>query len=315
MAKKDSVLTPEERLERAERKKEKRKIFGETFLKAAALFLAVVFVYSVTYVAFGQGRTIYQAVNVDAGQITVGGGSSSGSGSSGSGALSSDDAAAPASNEAEDAVKAINEATKAASTAGYDWSRKASMNNLSVGGATFTNILNGIIQGVDSNANLESVVGGFIGTGDKQATVKKGGNPAEDIGYHGESYKLKATSLKASDLKNLKVDGDTYTFSLENVNTPKKDGSCALSRLTDDIVVQEEVTQEIQAQVGNAVSVTSLDGDYTDIQVKMVITDGKLVSFTYSYKAKVNDLALKAGVTIHGTGNMETTATYSNFVY
>ena len=48
MAKKDSMLTPEERLARAERKKEKRKIFGETFLKAAALFLAVVFVYSVT---------------------------------------------------------------------------------------------------------------------------------------------------------------------------------------------------------------------------------------------------------------------------
>lgn len=245
---------------------------------------------------------------------TVSGGSQSFDGA-GDSASAGNDAAAPASNEAEDAVKAINEATKAASTAGYDWTRKASMNNLSVGGATFTNILNGIIQGVDSNANLESVVGGFIGTGDKQATVKKGGNPAEDIGYHGESYKLKATSLNASDLKNLKVDGDTYTFSLENVNTPKKDGSCALSRLTDDIVVQEEVTQEIQAQVGNAVSVTGLDGDYTDIQVKMVITDGKLVSFTYSYKAKVNDLALKAGVTIHGTGDMETTATYSNFVY
>lgn len=245
---------------------------------------------------------------------TVSGGSQSFDGA-GDSASAGNDAAAPASNEAEDAVKAINEATKAASTAGYDWTRKASMNNLSVGGATFTNILNGIIQGVDSNANLESVVGGFIGTGDKQATVKKGGNPAEDIGYHGESYKLKATSLNASDLKNLKVDGDTYTFGLENVNTPKKDGSCALSRLTDDIVVQEEVTQEIQAQVGNAVSVTGLDGDYTDIQVKMVITDGKLVSFTYSYKAKVNDLALKAGVTIHGTGDMETTATYSNFVY
>nr|CRY96245.1 hypothetical protein [uncultured prokaryote] len=234
------------------------------------------------------------------------------------GADSSDgsgDAAGPASNEAQEAADKINAATAEAAKAGYDWERSAKMMNLSVGGSTFTNILNGIIQGIDPNANLESVVGGFIGTGDKKATVKKGGNPAEDIGYHGESYKLKATSLKAGDLKDLKIEGDTYTFSLPNVNTPKKDGSCALSRLTDDIVVKEEVTTEIQAAAGDKVSVTGLDGDYTDINVTMVITDGKLVSFTYSYKAKVNDLALKAGVTIHGTGDMETTATYSNFVY
>lgn len=317
MAKKDSMLTPEERLARAERKKEKRKIFGETFLKAAALFLAVVFVYSVTYVAFGKGSTVYQGVQVDAGSLVVGGGSSSGGAASG-GASSSDGAAAPASNEAEEAAKAINAATATAATAGYDWERNAKMTSLDVGGDTFTNILNGIIQGVEPSANLQSVVGGFLGAGGEQpkkATVKKGGNPAEDIGYHGESYKLKATSLKASDLKDLSVNGDTYTFTLPDANTPKKDGSSALSRLTDDIVIQEEVTSEIQAQVGNAVSVTGLECVYKNIKVEVVITDGKLVKLTYSYDAEVPDLAVKAGVTIHGKGSMSATATYSNFVY
>ena len=317
MAKKDSMLTPEERLARAERKKEKRKIFGETFLKAAALFLAVVFVYSVTYVAFGKGSTVYQGVQVDAGSLVVGGGSSSGGAASG-GASSSDGAAAPASNEAEEAAKAINAATATAATAGYDWERNAKMTSLDVGGDTFTNILNGIIQGVEPSANLQSVVGGFLGAGGEQpkkATVKKGGNPAEDIGYHGESYKLKATSLKASDLKDLSVNGDTYTFTLPDANTPKKDGSSALSRLTDDIVIKEEVTSEIQAQVGNAVSVTGLECVYKNIKVEVVITDGKLVKLTYSYDAEVPDLAVKAGVTIHGKGSMSATATYSNFVY
>ena len=137
MAKKDSMLTPEERLARAERKKEKRKIFGETFLKAAALFLAVVFVYSVTYVAFGKGSTVYQGVQVDAGSLVVGGGSSSGGAASG-GASSSDGAAAPASNEAEEAAKAINAATATAATAGYEWERNAKMTSLDVGGDTFT---------------------------------------------------------------------------------------------------------------------------------------------------------------------------------
>lgn len=317
MAKKDSMLTPEERLARAERKKEKRKIFGETFLKAAALFLAVVFVYSVTYVAFGKGSTVYQGVQVDAGSLVVGGGSSSGGAASG-GASSSDGAAAPASNEAEEAAKAINAATATAATAGYDWERNAKMTSLDVGGDTFTNILNGIIQGVEPSANLQSVVGGFLGAGGEQpkkATVKKGGNPAEDIGYHGESYKLKATSLKASDLKDLSVNGDTYTFTLPDANTPKKDGSSALSRLTDDIVIKEEVTSEIQAQVGNAVSVTGLECVYKNIKVEVVITDGKLVKLTYSYDAEVPDLAVKAGVTIHGKGSMSATASYTNFVY
>lgn len=314
MAKKEKIeLTPEERLGLEEAKKAKRKIFGETFLKACALFLAVVFVYSVTYVAIGGGRTVYQTTPITSdmlgGAVSVGGGS-------GGGAQSSDnDANAPASNEAEEAAKAINEATKEAEKAGYTWKRSASMTNLNVGGATFTNILNGIIQIVDPKANVESVVGGFIGTGDKEKTIPKGADAAEEIGYHGGSYKLKATSLTAADLKGLKVEGDTYTFTLENVQTPKKDGSNALSRLTDDIVVQDEVSAEIQQQVGDKVSVTSLDGVYKNIQVKVVITDGKLVELTYSYAAEVTDLALRAGVTIHGTGNLTTTATYSDFVY
>ena len=313
MAKKDSMLTPEERLARAERKKEKRKIFGETFLKAAALFLAVVFVYSVTYVAFGKGRTVYQGVQVDAGTITVGG--NSGGSTSTGGSASTDGAAAPASNEAEEAAKAINAATAAAAAAGYDWARTSKYTKpVDVGSAT--DILNKVIQGVDSNANIDSVVGGFIGIGEKKATVKKGGNAAEDIGYHGESYKLKATSLKASDLKDLSVSEGTYTFKLADENTPKKDGSSALNRLTDDIVIQEEVSSEIKAQVGSAVTVTSLTGTYSNINVKVVIKDGKLVEMTYAYDADVSELGLKvAVVSVKGTGAMHTEASYSNFVY
>ena len=314
MAKKDSMLTPEERLARAERKKEKRKIFGETFLKAAALFLAVVFVYSVTYVAFGKGSTVYQGVQVDAGSLVVGGGSSSGGAASG-GASSSDGAAAPASNEAEEAAKAINAATAAAATAGYDWKRTSEYTKpVDVGSAT--DVLNKVIQGVDSNANVDSVVGGFIGIGKKEATIEKGKDAAECIGYHGSSYKLKATSLKASDLKDLTVSDGTYTFKLADVNTPKKDGSNALNRLTDDIVIQEEVSQEIKDQVGSAVTVTSLVGTYSNINVKVVIADGKLTEMTYSYDADVSELGLKvAVVSVKGTGAMHTEASYTNFVY
>ncbi|MGN0571183.1 MAG: hypothetical protein ACI4K9_03260 [Candidatus Fimenecus sp.] len=235
-------------------------------------------------------------------------------GASGS-ADSSADTAAPASDEAEEAAKAINAATAAAAVAGYDWTRTSEYTKpVDVGSAT--DVLNKVIQGVDENANVDSVVGGFIGIGTKEAKIEKGKDAAECIGYHGESYKLKATSLKASDLKDLTVSDGTYTFKLADANTPKKDGSTALNRLTDDIVIQEEVSQEIQDQVGSAVTVTSLVGVYSNINVKVVITDGKLTEMTYSYDADVTELGLKvAVVSVKGTGAMHTEATYSNFVY
>ncbi|MGN0562352.1 MAG: hypothetical protein ACI4K6_06055 [Candidatus Fimenecus sp.] len=234
---------------------------------------------------------------------------------SASGSASSDDAAAPASNEAEEAAKAINAATAAAATAGYDWKRTSEYTKpVDVGSAT--DVLNKVIQGVDPNANVDSVVGGFIGIGKKEAKIEKGKDAAECIGYHGESYKLKATSLKASDLKDLTVSDGTYTFKLADVNTPKKDGSNSLNRLTDDIVIQEEVSQEIKDQVGSAVTVTSLVGVYSNINVKVVIADGKLTEMTYSYDADVSELGLKvAVVSVKGTGAMHTEASYTNFVY
>ena len=225
------------------------------------------------------------------------------------------DPTAPASNEAEEAAKAINAATAAAATAGYDWKRTSEYTKpVDVGSAT--DVLNKVIQGVDPNANVDSVVGGFIGIGKKEATIEKGKDAAECIGYHGSSYKLKATSLKASDLKDLTVSDGTYTFKLADVNTPKKDGSNALNRLTDDIVIQEEVSQEIKDQVGGAVTVTSLVGTYSNINVKVVIADGKLTEMTYSYDADVSELGLKvAVVSVKGTGAMHTEASYTNFVY
>lgn len=311
MAKKEKIeLTPEERQARETRKKEKRKLFGDTFVRACVFFLAVAFVYSVTYVAFGQGTTIYQSVQAS-------GTASGGSAGTSTGGSTSTDTAAPVSNEAEEAAKAINEATAAAAAAGYTWNRTSEFTkDIDVGGSTATNAINTVIQAVDSNANINSVVGGFIGIGTKDATIAKGADAATEIGYHGDSYKLKATTLEAADLQGLTKNGDTYTFTLANADTPKKDGATALNRLTDDIVTQEEVSAEIQEQVGSSIKVSSLVGTYSNIKVEVTITDGKLQKLTYSYDAEVTELGLKVAIlTVKGTGAMHTEATYSDFVY
>lgn len=323
MAKNKPVLTPEELEAKNARKEEKRKIFGETFFKSLAVLMSIVLVYSIVYIAFGQGTTIEQKVvkqgTSNAGNIGAAQGGSSAGGNTAGGTTSntgtSSDAPASDASEAKTVADALNSATKKVvdSKAGYDWARKCEYTTpIDVGNATGT--LNKVIHMVDENADLNSVVGGFLGVGDKNLTIKKGEDAAAAIDYHGKNYALKATSLKPEDLKGLKVDGDSFEFTLDNVTTPAKDGSNSLSRFTNDIITKDEVEAEIKAQV-SVVTVNSLDGEYTNIKVKGKITDGKLVSLEYETSTSAK-LALKAlGIGINGSGAIHTTASYKNFVY
>ena len=241
--------------------------------------------------------------------------SSSSSGASASAGDSSGAAAAASTGvDAAAAAEAINAATAKAVAAGYHWTRTAEYTEpVDVGNAT--GALNKIIQGIDSEADLNSVVGGFIGIGDKEMDIAKGGNAAEQIEYHGENYALQATSLQASDLKNLKVDGNTYTFEVENASSPQTDKSTAMSRLTNDILTQDQVSTEIKNFV-SAASVNSAAIEYTNIKATVVIEDGTLKEFKYSYDGKVTELNIKiAIVSVNGKGAMHVEGAYTNFAY
>ena len=241
--------------------------------------------------------------------------SSSSSGASASAGDTSGAAAAASSGvDAAAAAEAINAATAKAVAAGYHWTRTAEYTEpVDVGNAT--GALNKIIQGIDSEADLNSVVGGFIGIGDKEMDIAKGGNAAEQIEYHGENYALQATSLQASDLKNLKVDGNTYTFEVENASSPQTDKSTAMSRLTNDILTQDQVSTEIKNFV-SAANVNSAAIEYSNIKATVVIEDGTLKEFKYSYDGKVTDLNIKiAIVSVNGKGAMHVEGAYTNFAY
>ena len=240
--------------------------------------------------------------------------SSSSSASASAGDNSGAAAAAEAGVDAAAAAEAINAATAKAVAAGYHWTRTAEYTEpVDVGNAT--SALNKIIQGIDSESDLNSVVGGFIGIGDKDMDIAKGGNAAEQIDYHGENYALQATSLQASDLKNLKVDGNTYTFEVENASSPQQDKSTAMSRLTNDILTQDQVSTEIKNFV-SAANVNSAAIEYSNIKATVVIEDGNLKEFKYSYDGKVTDLNIKiAIVSVNGKGAMHVEGAYTNFVY
>ena len=336
MAKKEKVqLTPEEIADRKIRR-------SNGWTRFWAIFLSFVLVAGVFGIARSQGldssasddvTVTNNASNGGAANAanssswddgSSNGGASNGGASNGGASTAGDAGSATAgSTDAAAVATLINNATKAAvdAKAGYDWERHCTVENIDVGSATST--LNKIIQGVDSNADLNSVVGGFLGRGDKKETCPKGMtldtiDVQKDDGtteklYHGSSYTLKATNLQAGDIQNLQVNGDTYEFTLPDSTNPDRNGNNALSRFTNDIVIQSEVDAEIKSFV-SVVSVNSITANYKNIKVKAVITDGKLQSLGYSYAADA-EIQRKAGVSITGTGNLNANAKYSNFVY
>ena len=333
MAKKEKVtLTPEEIEAKKARKKEKRIIFGKTFERAIVWLLAVVLVYSVTYISLNnKGVAAVSATPAQSGSQNAGGSvsksdwdtSANGSGSSQSGSQSSTSgdnasggnaAAAEAGVDAAAAAEAINAATAKAVAAGYHWTRSAQYTQpVDVGSATSG--LNTLIKGIDPEASLDSVVGGFIGIGDKEMDIEKGGSAAEQIEYHGENYALQATALQASDLKNLKVDGNTYTFEVENATSPQTDKSTAMSRLTNDILTQSMVDSEIKNFI-SAAKINSATIEYTNIKATVVIEDGNLKEFKYSYDGNVAELNIKvAFISVNGKGAMHVDAAYTGFAY
>ena len=331
MAKKEKVqLTPEEIADRKIRRSNGWTRFWAIFLSFA--IVAGVFAFA-RFQGLGSASSDETTTTVNGGAANASNSSSWDDGSSNGG--SSNNASTPASSgnagsanagssDAASVATLINNATKAAvdAKAGYDWERHCTVDNIDVGSAT--SVLNKIIQGVKSDADLNSVVGGFLGRGDKKETcpkgmtldtidVKKDDGTTEKL-YHGSNYTLKATNLQPNDIQNLSVNGDTYEFTLADSSNPDRSGNTALSRFTNDIVVLDEVNTEIKNFV-SVVNVTSLNANYKNIKVKAVITDGKLQSLEYSFNANA-ELQLKAGpLSITGTGTLEANAKYSNFVY
>ncbi|MBR2455453.1 MAG: hypothetical protein IKB36_05340, partial [Clostridia bacterium] len=216
------------------------------------------------------------------------------------------------------AVATLNSATAAAKSKSYTWERKCYFTQpLDVGSATST--LNGIIQRVDPNANIDSVVGGFIGrTGEKNdpawtAEVVNGQRPAEGTKMTEDKYLMIATKLTASDVTSYTVDGNKYTFNLATCKNPQKDGKNALNHVTNDFITLGEVQKGVKDALGALsflLSVDSLDADYESIVVTAEIKDGNLVNFSISYHMNVKSLKLSVA---EGTGAGDMICTYKNF--
>lgn len=206
-----------------------------------------------------------------------------------------------------DVAKAFNDATAKAAKASYKWKRTGEFTkDIALSPSFATGMVDGIIKAVDKNASLNSVVGGFLGIGNKEAEVVNGAAP-EGMD---EKYLLRAGALTADDIKSCKVDGNKYMIQVQNCQNPDK-GS-PMDHATGDYITFAEVNASI-ASLTDAISVKdSSVADYKNIAVVATIENGKLTNMTISYNFSASlDLSIRAS----GTGAAKITAEYSNFKY
>ncbi len=219
--------------------------------------------------------------------------------------LAEGETAAPAADMTKaEFVAFLNAETAKAAKGTYNFNRNCEYTDpIDVGGAT--GVLNTIISAIDENSNLDTVVGGFLGIG-----TKKGTYPKDNLD---ENYRLKATKLTEADLGSFAANNGVYTFTLANATNPKKTNATPISRFTNDFITHEEVVAGI-ADFTTAITVKDTTVNYKNIKVTVTVADGKITNIAYSYAFDAT-LALKAGITINGSGAAVTKAEYSNIKY
>ncbi len=219
---------------------------------------------------------------------------------------SSDDASTTVAFSKANAHEVLNKLTANAAKMSYKWKRVSAYTSdgaINVGSAT--NLLNGIISGIDENASLDTVVGGFLGIGNKEGEVKNGVVP-EDMN---KNYVLKAMTLTAADIVDAKASGNVYKAQISNCTNPQKDGKNALSRATNDFFTHQEAADGI-AGITTAISLQETNVQYTGILITATVDGDALKSLEISYTFSAS-LTLKAGFSINGKGKATNKITYT----
>ena len=255
------------------------------------------------------------------------GSASTPSGDSGSASTPSGDSGSSNSGMSKDEQKklvadAMNTATAKASKGSYEMERVCKYQDgkgikVTMFGGDATSVLNGAITAVDKNASLDSVVGGFLGIGTKKIKVTNGvgqrygsDGTMADLTNEEKDYMLKAMKLSASDIDNVKISGNVYTFSLAKIADPQKDNSNPMHKATNDFITETQVQTAI-GSLTDAIKVESANVSYYSILFVATMDDsGNLKKLEMSYKADAV-MKLKVGVAIDGSGSMEVNTVYN----
>lgn len=218
---------------------------------------------------------------------------------------------APAALTKADVIKLFNAETAKAAKGSYKLTRTGKfVKNIDVG--AITGALNAIIQGVDKNSDVNSVVGGFLGIKKDPITGTVKGGKGE--GFDAK-YMIKAMNLTDADVTKFSVNGNKYTIEVKDCTNPN--ANSAMAHATNDYITFAEVNQSIAKEVGNAVKVVEAESkaNYKKIVFTATIVDGKMTALEYSYSF---DATLKIKLAIPsatGTGEAAITGKYTDIKY
>ena len=263
----------------------------------------------------------------DSGSASTGDSGSSSTGGNGSASTPSGDSGSSNSGMSKDEQKklvadAMNAATAKAAKGSYEMERVCKYQSgkgikVTMFGGDATSVLNSAIQVVDKKATLDSVVGGFLGIGTKNIKVTNGvgqrygsDGTMADLTNEEKDYMLKAMKLSASDIENVKISDNVYTFSLAKIADPQKDNSNPMHKATNDFITESQVQTAISS-LTDAIKVESANVSYYSILFVATMDDsGNLKKLEMSYKADAV-MKLKVGVAIDGSGSMEVNTVYN----
>ena len=213
----------------------------------------------------------------------------------------------PATLTTAEILDLVNTTTAKAAKGSYKLTRTGYFTkDVDLGSAT--TVLNSVINAIDPNASINSVIGGFLGIGTKTCNVKKGSG---DIDY---KYLMKAMSLTSSDITSVTASGNKYTIKIKNCSNPSSDSP--LASATNDYTTVNEINSSIKDfGIGNMISVSSGQFNYTSIVINATIDDGVLTALDYSYLLDFRiDLKISGAGAI-GTGGAKITNKYTNIQY
>lgn len=210
---------------------------------------------------------------------------------------------APSDSAKAEIAKLFNDETAKAAKGTYNWTRTCKFTkDIDVGNAT--GVLNNIIAGIDANADLNSVIGGFLGVGNVSGTQKDAGKCA-----------IIPMKLTEKDIKSFTRTDKQITVLLNDSETPSKGGNTAFNHISNDFITKEEVVSELDKAVGTLVSVNDLQTTYNNVRMVVDLdSKGNPAEFTITYTmyAKLN---LDMTISVVGDGEVETELKYSNFKY
>ncbi len=221
------------------------------------------------------------------------------------------DAQKPAQLTKADVIKLFNDETAKAAKGSYKLTRTGKfVKAIDVG--SLTGAINTIITGVDKNANLDSVVGGFLGIQKNPIVgdIKNG----KGEGFDGK-YMIKGMALTDADVVDFAVNGNTYKVKIKDCVTPN--ASSAIAHATNDYITFAEVNKSISDSVGNAIKVVEGESNakYSNIIFTATIVDGKMTALEYSYTLDAN-LKIKLAIpSTTGTGQASITGKYTDIKY